>query len=186
VYTIKLHSGVKFQDGTDFNAEAVKANLDRASNPDNHLKRYNLYKNIASTEAVDPTTVKITLKQPFSAFINILAHPATAMISPAALKKYGKEIGFHPVGTGPYKLDTWNQTDFVKVRKFDGYWQPGLPKLDSITWRPVVDNNTRRRCCRPAKRSSPSRSLTSRRRCWRKTANWSWWPARRSCSATSA
>jgi glutathione transport system ATP-binding protein len=52
VYTIKLHSGVKFQDGTDFNAEAVKANLDRASNPDNHLKRYNLYKNIASTEAL--------------------------------------------------------------------------------------------------------------------------------------
>ena len=65
------------------------------------------------------------------------------MISPAALKKYGKDIGFHPVGTGPYKLDTWNQTDFVKVSKFDGYWQPGLPKLDSITWRPVVDNNTR-------------------------------------------
>ncbi|WP_434642957.1 glutathione ABC transporter substrate-binding protein GsiB [Klebsiella sp. I138] len=143
VYTIKLHSGVKFQDGTDFNADAVKANLDRASNPDNHLKRYNLYKNIASTEAVDPTTVKITLKQPFSAFINILAHPATAMISPAALKKFGKDIGFHPVGTGPYQLDTWNQTDFVKVTKFAGYWQPGLPKLDSITWRPVVDNNTR-------------------------------------------
>ncbi|WP_257952596.1 ABC transporter substrate-binding protein [Klebsiella pneumoniae] len=83
VYTIKLHSGVKFQDGTDFNAEAVKANLDRASNPDNHLKRYNLYKNIASTEAVDPTTVKITLKQPFSAFINILAHPATGVVPPS-------------------------------------------------------------------------------------------------------
>ena len=79
VYTVAAQR-VKFQDGTDFNAEAVKANLDRASNPDNHLKRYNLYKNIASTEAVDPTTVKITLKQPFSAFINILAHPATAMI----------------------------------------------------------------------------------------------------------
>ncbi len=87
VYTVKLHSGVKFQDGTDFNAEAVKANLDRASNPDNHLKRYNLYKNIASTEAVDPTTVKITLKQPFSAFINILAHPATAMISCGGAEK---------------------------------------------------------------------------------------------------
>jgi ABC-type transport system substrate-binding protein len=40
------------------------------------------------------------------------------MISPAALEKYGKEIGFHPVGTGPYELDTWNQTDFVKVKKF--------------------------------------------------------------------
>ena len=143
VYTIKLREGVKFQDGSDFNASAVKVNLDRASNPDNKLKRYNLYKNIASTEAVDPATVKITLKQPFSAFINILAHPASAMISPAALEKYGKEIGFHPVGTGPYTLETWNQTDFVKVKKNANYWQPGLPKLDTITWRPVVDNNTR-------------------------------------------
>lgn len=143
VYTVKLRDGVKFQDGTPFNAEAVKINLDRASNPDNHLKRYNLYSDIASTEAVDPLTVKITLREPFSAFINILAHPATAMISPAALKKYGKDIGFHPVGTGPYQLETWNQTDFVKVKKFDGYWQQGLPKLDTITWRPVVDNNTR-------------------------------------------
>ena len=143
VYTLKLRDGVKFQDGTPFNAEAVKINLDRASNPDNHLKRYNLYSDIASTEAVDPLTVKITLREPFSAFINILAHPATAMISPAALKKYGKDIGFHPVGTGPYQLETWNQTDFVKVKKFDGYWQQGLPKLDTITWRPVVDNNTR-------------------------------------------
>ncbi|SUH16693.1 ABC transporter periplasmic binding protein [Salmonella enterica subsp. enterica] len=74
-YTITLRQGVKFQDGADFDAAAVKANLDRASNPDNHLKRYNLYKNIAKTEVVDPATVKITLKQPFSAFINILAHP---------------------------------------------------------------------------------------------------------------
>ncbi|EXU73783.1 glutathione ABC transporter substrate-binding protein [Erwinia mallotivora] len=142
-WTIKLKSGVKFQDGSDFNAEAVKVNLDRASNPDNHLKRYNLFKSIATTEVVDPSTVKITLKQPFSAFINTLASPAAVMISPTALKKYGKEIGFHPVGTGPYVLDTWNQTDFVKVKKFDGYWKKGYPKLDTLTWRPVVDNNTR-------------------------------------------
>ena len=142
-WTIKLRAGIKFQDGTDFNAEAVKVNLDRASDESNHLKRYNLFKHIATTEVIDPTTVKITLKQPFSAFINILAHPAAAMISPTALKKYGKEIGFHPVGTGPYQFVTWNQTDFVKVKKWDGYWKPGYPKLDSITWRPVVDNNTR-------------------------------------------
>lgn len=142
-YTIKLHPGVKFQDGTDFNADAVKVNLDRASNPDSHLKRYNLFKMIAKTEAVDATTVKVTLKAPFSAFINNLAHPSAVMISPAALTKYGKEIGFHPVGTGPYTLEQWNQTDFVKVKKFDGYWKKGEPKLDTITWRPVVDNNTR-------------------------------------------
>ena len=86
--TIKLHSGVKFQDGIDFNAEAVKANLDRASNPDNHLKRYNLYKKILPVPRRSiRLRSKLPLKQPFSAFINILAHPATAMISPAALKK---------------------------------------------------------------------------------------------------
>lgn len=142
-YTIKLHPDVKFQDGTDFNAEAVKINLDRASNPDNRLKRYNLFKMIDKTEEVDPTTVKITLKAPFSAFINNLAHPSAVIISPAALKQYGKEIGFHPVGTGPYQFVNWNQTDFVKVKKFDGYWKQGEPKLDTIIWRPVVDNNTR-------------------------------------------
>lgn len=143
VWTFTLRKGVTFQDGTPFNAQAVKVNLDRASNPDSHLKRYNLYKNIAHTDVVDEHTVAVTLKTPFSAFINVLAHPATVMISPAALKKYGKSIGFHPTGTGPYQLETWNQTDFVKVTRFAGYWQPGLPKLDSITWRPVVDNNTR-------------------------------------------
>ncbi|PPE61552.1 glutathione ABC transporter substrate-binding protein GsiB [Pectobacterium brasiliense] len=142
-YTVKLHPGVKFHDGTAFNAAAVKVNLDRASNPDNRLKRYNLFKMIEKTEAVDDLTVKITLKTPFSAFVNNLAHPAAVMISPAALKQYGKDIGFHPVGTGQYRFVTWNQTDFVKVEKFNGYWKAGLPKLDSITWRPVVDNNTR-------------------------------------------
>lgn len=139
-YTFKLRQGGKFHDGTDFNAESVKVNLDRASNPDNHIKRYNLFKMIAKTEVIDPYQVKVTLKTPFTAFINNLA---AAMISPAALKQYGKEIGFHPVGTGPYRFDTWNQTDFVKVTRFDGYWQQGENKLDSITWRSVVDNNTR-------------------------------------------
>ncbi|GAA0471428.1 MULTISPECIES: glutathione ABC transporter substrate-binding protein GsiB [Tatumella] len=142
-YTFKLRPAVKFQDGTDFTAEAVKVNLDRASNPDSHLKRYNLFKNIAHTDVVDPLTVKVTLKQPFSAFINNLAHPSAVMISPAALKKYGKDIGFHPVGTGPYQFVSWNQTDDMKVKKWDGYWKKGYPKLDEITWRPVVDNNTR-------------------------------------------
>ncbi len=61
IYTIKLEEGVKFQDGTPFNAATVKANLDRASNPDNHLKRYNLFKTIATTDVVDDSTVKITL-----------------------------------------------------------------------------------------------------------------------------
>jgi glutathione transport system substrate-binding protein len=143
-YTVKLKKGIKFHDGTDFNAEAVKINFDRVTNPDNKLKRFNLYKNIAKTEAVDPYTVKFTMKEPFSPFINTLAHPSAVVISPAALEKFGnKGIAQNPVGTGPFKFVEWKPTDYLKVAKFDGYWKKGYPKVDSITWRPVVDNNTR-------------------------------------------
>ena len=143
VYTVKLKKGIKFHDGTDFNAEAVKANFDRVTNPDNKLKRYSLYNNIAKTEVVDDYTARITLKTPFSAFINQLAHPSGVMISPTAIAKYGKEIAFNPVGTGPFKFVEWKATDYLKVAKFDGYWKKGYPKVDTITWRPVVDNNSR-------------------------------------------
>ncbi|WP_442783619.1 glutathione ABC transporter substrate-binding protein GsiB [Collimonas fungivorans] len=144
VYTIRLRKGVKFQDGTDFKADAVKICLERVINPDNKLKRFNLFNRISKVDIVNDYEVKITLKEPFSPFINTLAHSSAAMISPAALKQYGnKDIGFHPVGTGPFKFVEWKQTDYMKVTKFDGYWKKGYPKIDSITWKPVVDNNTR-------------------------------------------
>jgi len=143
VYTIKLKQGIKFHDGTDFKADAVKANFDRVTNPDNKLKRYSLYSNIARTEVVDDYTTRVTLKTPFSAFINQLAHPSGVMISPVALQKYGKDIAFNPVGTGPFKFVEWKQTDYLKVAKNENYWKKGLPKVDTIIWRPVVDNNSR-------------------------------------------
>jgi glutathione transport system substrate-binding protein len=144
VYTFKLKSGIKFHDGTAFNAEAVKVNFDRVTNPENKLKRHTLYKNIAKTEAVDENTVRFTLKEPFSPFVNTLAHPSGVIISPAALAKYGsKAIAQNPVGTGPFKFIEWKSTDYLKVAKWEGYWKKGYPKVDSITWRPVVDNNTR-------------------------------------------
>ena len=144
VYTVKLRSGVKFHDGTDFNAAAVKANFDRVTNPANKLKRLGLYSMIDKTEAVDPLTVRFTLKKPFSAFINTLAHPSGVMISPAALQKWGsKDIAFHPVGTGPFEFVEWKQPDYVRGKKFAGYWKKGYPKVDGILWKAVLDNNTR-------------------------------------------
>ncbi len=142
-YTMKLRKGVKFHDGTDFKADAVKANFDRVTNPENKLKRHNLYSNVGKTEVIDDYTVKFTLKKPFSPFINQLAHPSAVMISPTALKKYGKDIAFNPVGTGPFEFVEWNQTDHMLVKKNANYWKAGLPKVDSIKWIPVVDNNAR-------------------------------------------
>lgn len=142
-YTFKLRSGVKFHDGTDFNADAVKANLSRVLDRSNGLARYNQFATIDTVEVVDPLTVQIKLKKPFSAFINSLTHPSAMMISPAALAKHGKDIAFNPVGTGPFQFVEWKPAEYLKVKKFDGYWNKGYPKIDSLTFRTVTDNNTR-------------------------------------------
>ncbi len=143
VYTFKLREGVKFQDGTDFNADAVKANLERVLDKSNGLARYNQFSRIDKVEVRRPHTVKITLKEPFSAFINALAHPSAMIISPTALKKWGKDITFHPTGTGPFQFAEWKPAEYLRVKKFDGYWQKGYPKIDTLTFRTVTDNNTR-------------------------------------------
>ncbi len=116
VYTFKLREGVKFHDGTTFDAAAVKANLDRVLDPENHLARYNQFNRIKTIEVLSPTSLRITLKEPFGPFINSLAHASAAIISPTALKKYGKDIAFHPVGTGPFTFVDWKQTDTSRAR----------------------------------------------------------------------
>ena len=76
--------------------------------------------------------MRFTLKEPFSPFINTLAHPSGVIISPAALAKYGsKGIAQNPVGTGPFKFVEWKSTDYLKVAKWEGYWRKGYPKIDT-------------------------------------------------------
>ena len=142
VFTVRLRHGVVFQDGAPFNALAVKTSFDRAGNPENHLKRASLYAPIKTTEAVDDYTVKITLHAPFGAFINNLAHQAFAISSPKAIAEFGRDLGRHPVGTGPYSFVSWS-TDTLKVAKNEHYWKPGLPKVDSITIRSAPENGAR-------------------------------------------
>ena len=144
VYTLKLRQGVKFHDGTDFNAEAVKFVLDRVMNPENKLLRANQFNRVSKVEAVNPSTVRITLKEPFAPFINTLAHGSAAMISPTALKKWGnKDIAFHPVGTGPFEFVEWKQTEAVKGKKFDGYWKKGYPNgFESVLWGAYANTTT--------------------------------------------
>ncbi|WP_432666090.1 glutathione ABC transporter substrate-binding protein [Wukongibacter baidiensis] len=142
-FTFKLRQGVKFHDGTDFNAEAVKANVDRLANPENKLKRHSLFKIVDKTEVVDEFTVKVILKEPFGAMINTFAHPAAMMHSPKALEAYGKEVSQNPVGTGPFVFEEWVSGSHLKMVKNENYWKTGYPKVDSITFKPVKENGSR-------------------------------------------
>ncbi len=141
-FTFHLRKGITFHDGTPFNAEAVKFSFDRAGNPENHLKRQSLYVMIDHTDVVDNYTVRVVLKYPFGAFVNDIAHPGALIVSPRAVQQYGKEVTRHPSGTGPYEFVSWT-ADTLKLKKNEHYWQPGLPKIDSITYRSVPENGAR-------------------------------------------
>lgn len=141
--TFNLRKGIKFHDGAPFNAKAVKVNIDRVANPDNKLKRYSMFELVEKTEAIDDYTFKVTLKKPFGAMLNNFAHPAARIMSPKAIKKYGKDVATHPVGTGPFKFSEWDQSDHLTVVKNPDYWQEGLPKVDDIKFKPVPENGAR-------------------------------------------
>ncbi len=144
VYTFYLRKGVKFHDGTPFNAAAVKANFDRVRNPENKLRRYTLYKIISQIDVLDDSTVRFTLSEPFGAMIATFAHPAGGISSPAAVQKYGKDYGKNPVGTGPYKFAEWVPNDHITLVKNPDYWDKNNEaKVDKIIVKPVPEDGTR-------------------------------------------
>ncbi|MFY0544816.1 ABC transporter substrate-binding protein [Brevibacillus sp. H7] len=138
-YTLKLREGVKFHDGTDFNAEAVKFNFERNAK-DEKSKRRGELKYVESVTVVDPTTVKIQLKQPFAPFISILTDRSGMMVSPAAVKQYGEDYLNHPVGTGPYVFVEHVKGDHVTLKKNENYWN-GPVKTEELNFK-VFTNGT--------------------------------------------
>jgi ABC-type transport system substrate-binding protein len=133
--TLTLRKGVKFHDGTDFNAQAVKWNFEQYMS----AKRGELA-NVKSIEVVDDYTVRLHLSAMDNLLIPNLATAAGMMISPTACKKYGKEWAeTHPVGTGPFKLVSWQRGVRQVYEKFDGYWQKGKPYLRRVEWVVIAD-----------------------------------------------
>ncbi|SUB44469.1 Dipeptide-binding protein [Brucella anthropi] len=147
-YTFKLRQGVKFHDGSDFNAEAVKFNFDRMLKEDHPFYNtgpFPLSFNFSSIDAVnvlDEHTVEFKLKEPFAPFLSNLAYPTGLIVSPEAVKKYGKEFGRHPSGTGPFKFAEWQSGQRVVVERNPDYWDTA-PALEAVVFRPITDANTR-------------------------------------------
>lgn len=145
-WTITLRDGVKFHDGTAFDAAALKLNLDtyRGANPkiSAPLNTF-VFQDIASVEISGPLSVVVTTKRPWPAF------PATlwgtgrfGMAAPAQLND-AATCATHPIGTGPFRFEEWRPNDSLTVGRNPDYWRKGLPYLDEIVFRPQPEAQQR-------------------------------------------
>jgi peptide/nickel transport system substrate-binding protein len=118
--TFKLHDGVKFTDGTPFNADAVKFQFDAVMDKANASPLLPLVGSLQSIEVLDPLTVRFTFGKPYAPFMSNIANAGFGFNSPTAVKKYGDQYGRNVVGTGPYILKSWQAgTEMQLVRNFD-------------------------------------------------------------------
>lgn len=141
--TLHLHPNVKFHDGTPFNADAVVFNIQRHMDPKNQPIQLGDSSQIASVVATDPMTAVINVKTPWVDVAQLLTGPIGYMASPTAIKSEGADYGKHPVGTGPFVFKEWVPSDHVTAVKNTNYWRPGLPYLDSVTWKPIPDQDSK-------------------------------------------
>jgi peptide/nickel transport system substrate-binding protein len=136
--TYHLRQGVKFHDATDFDAAAVKWNIEQylASN------QLSAGQYITAVDAVDKYTIRVTLKQYSPLFLTSISQ-AVFIFSPTSVQTLGKDASLtHPVGTGPFKFSDFRRDAFVKYVRNDNYWKPGLANLDGITFTVVPDTVT--------------------------------------------
>ncbi|QSO50700.1 peptide ABC transporter substrate-binding protein [Alicyclobacillus curvatus] len=136
--TLHLQTGVKFQDGTDFNAAAVKFNLDRYMQADSARKAQ--LSDITSIDTPDNNTVVLHLKKPFSPLIGILSGRSGMMVSPTAVKNEGANYATQPVGTGPYKFKDRVKGDHLTLVANDSYWK-GAPSIKKVVYKIFTDPN---------------------------------------------
>ncbi len=140
--TIKLRPGVKFHDGETFDAEAAKFSLDRHRTMNGSFRKPELAA-VDRIDVVDPLTINIVLKSPFSPLIAQLTDRAGMMVSPKAAKESGEKFGLHPVCAGPYKFVERVQQDRIVFEKFADYWNKDNVHIDKVVFLPIVDSTVR-------------------------------------------
>ncbi|MGL4323468.1 MAG: ABC transporter substrate-binding protein [Beijerinckiaceae bacterium] len=137
--TIKLRSGVKFHDGTLFDAAAAKANLDRARTLPESLRRSELA-TVDSVDVVDANTIALKLKQKDATLLSQLADRSGMMLSPASL---GSDVAAKPICSGPYKFVERVQNDRIVLDKFADHWEAQNYHFDRVIYRAIPDTTVR-------------------------------------------
>src|ERR1700694_4922578 len=140
--TIKLRPGVKFHDGEPLDAEAAKFSLDRHLTMQGSFRKPELAA-LDHVDVVDPLTIRLVLKSPFSPLIAQLTDRAGMMMSPKAAKAEGDKFGVHPVCAGPYKFVERVQQDRIVFEKFADYWNKDNVFIDRVVYLPIVDATVR-------------------------------------------
>ena len=140
--TIKLRPGVKFHDGEPLDATAAKYSFDRHLNMKGSFRKPEISA-VDSVDVVDPLTITLNLKAPFSPLLAQLTDRAGMMVSPKAAEAAGDKFGLHPVCAGPYKFVERVQQDRIVVEKFADYWDKDHVFIDKITYLPIVDSTVR-------------------------------------------
>jgi peptide/nickel transport system substrate-binding protein len=140
--TIKLRPGVKFQDGEPLDAEAAKFSLERHLTMQGSFRKPELTA-LDHVDVVDPLTIKLVLKTPYSPLIAQLTDRAGMMVSPKAAKEEGDKFGLHPVCAGPYKFVERVQQDRMVFEKFADYWNKDNIFIDRVVFLPIVDATVR-------------------------------------------
>src|SRR5205807_3351232 len=140
--TIKLRPGVKFHDGEAFTAEAAKFSLERHLTFPGSFRKPELAA-VDHIDVVDPLTIKLVLKAPYSPLVAQLTDRAGMMVSPKAAKEAGDRFGLRPVCAGPYKFVERVQQDRIVVEKFADYWNKDNVHIDRIGYLPIVDATVR-------------------------------------------
>ena len=140
--TIKLRPGVKFHDGEPLDAAAAKYSLDRHLTMKGSFRKPELG-SVDKVEVVDPLTIKLILKEPFSPLLAQLTDRAGMMVSPKAAEAAGDKFGLKPVCAGPFKFVERVQQDRIVVEKFADYWNKDNVFIDKITYLPIVDGTVR-------------------------------------------
>ncbi|MGC1559264.1 MAG: ABC transporter substrate-binding protein, partial [Bradyrhizobium sp.] len=140
--TIKLRGGVKFHDGEPFDAEAAKFSLDRHLTLPTSFRKPELAA-LDHVDVVDPLTIRLVLKTPFSPLIAQLTDRAGMMVSPKAAREAGEKFGLHPVCAGPYKFVERVQQDRIVLEKFADYWNKDNIFIDRVVFLPIVDSTVR-------------------------------------------
>ncbi len=141
-WTFKLREGVLFHDGTPFNAEAVKFNIDRILDKDTKSPRITMFEMISEVEVLGEYEVKITTEYVFSPFLAQLCGYNLGMLSPTAAEKWGEDYGLHPAGTGALMVQTWEPSRSLVFTKFDEYWGE-KSTIDSLTFKTVPEDASR-------------------------------------------